>query len=236
MNSVVPKRIVLDLDLCTGCGCIAIAIAKNFADAKVIASDISDAALAVAARNVQSHKLEEKITLLCGDLFEPIIRQIDSGAFDLIVSNPPYVSQPEFEKLEKNVKDYEPRLALDGGFDASPSIAVLAITRDPFIVYTSNIFAILGLRALFFALAGLFYIFRFLSTGVCIVLFFVGVKMLLIDIFPIPTGISLGGGGYPAAGLRGTVDNLSQERIGWNIAKSYHPRFLRISMTSQSAL
>ena len=60
--------------------------------------------------------------------------------------------------------------------------AVLGITRDPLIVYSSNIFAILGLRALFFALAGLFYIFRYLSTGVCIVLAFVGVKMLLSDV------------------------------------------------------
>ncbi len=67
--------------------------------------------------------------------------------------------------------------------------AVLAVTLDPLIVYSSNIFAILGLRALFFALAGLFYLFRYLSTGICIVLAFVGVKMLLNilpDIFKIP--------------------------------------------------
>jgi release factor glutamine methyltransferase len=105
------------LDLCTGCGCIAIAIAKNFPAAKVIATDISDGALSIAAQNVQKHKLEDKITLLAGDLFEPIIRQLDLPPFDLIVSNPPYVSGPEFEKLEKNVKDYEPRLALHGGAD-----------------------------------------------------------------------------------------------------------------------
>jgi release factor glutamine methyltransferase len=105
------------LDLCTGCGCIAITIAKNYPDVKVIATDISDAALSVAAQNVEKHKLSEKITLLSGDLFEPIIRQLDAPAFDLIVSNPPYVSEPEFEKLDKNVKDYEPHLALRGGFD-----------------------------------------------------------------------------------------------------------------------
>ena len=67
--------------------------------------------------------------------------------------------------------------------------AVLAVTTDPLIVYSSNVFAILGLRALFFALAGLFYLFRYLSTGVCIVLAFVGVKMLLSilnDVFKIP--------------------------------------------------
>jgi len=70
--------------------------------------------------------------------------------------------------------------------------AVLAITRDPLIVYSSNVFAILGLRALFFALSGLFYLFRYLSTGVCIVLVFVGVKMLLCDVLPISGLISLG--------------------------------------------
>jgi release factor glutamine methyltransferase len=105
------------LDLCTGCGCIAIAIAKNHPNVKIIATDISDAALSIAAQNVNKYKLEDKITLLAGDLFEPIIRQIDWSAFDLIVCNPPYVSEPEFEKLAKNVKDYEPRLALHGGAD-----------------------------------------------------------------------------------------------------------------------
>ena len=67
--------------------------------------------------------------------------------------------------------------------------AVLAITTDPLIVYSSNIFAILGLRALFFALAGLFYLFRYLSTGICVVLAFVGTKMILSilnDVFHIP--------------------------------------------------
>ena len=70
--------------------------------------------------------------------------------------------------------------------------AVFGITRDIFIAYTSNIFAILGLRALFFAIAGLFYLFRYLVYGLCIVLAFVGVKMLLVDLFKMPPEISLG--------------------------------------------
>jgi tellurite resistance protein TerC len=74
--------------------------------------------------------------------------------------------------------------------DSVPS--VLAVTLNPLIVYSSSIFAILGLRALFFALAGLFYLFRYLSTGVCIVLVFVGVKMLLSDVIDIPVLVSLG--------------------------------------------
>jgi tellurite resistance protein TerC len=70
--------------------------------------------------------------------------------------------------------------------------AILAITTDPFIVYTSNVFAILGLRALYFALAGIMRVFRYLHYGLSIILIFVGVKMLLSDIYEIPIGIALG--------------------------------------------
>jgi len=104
-------------DLCTGSGCIAAAIAKNFPDALVTATDISSAALEVAARNLQKHRLKEQIRLLCGDLFEPVIQELDVNQFDLIVCNPPYVSIAEYEKLDKNVKDYEPESALLAGED-----------------------------------------------------------------------------------------------------------------------
>ena len=104
-------------DLCTGCACIAVAIAKNSPDAKIIATDICDAALNVAANNIEKHRLKDRIKLICGDLFEPIVPQLDVEKFDLIVCNPPYVSAAEFEKLDKNVKDYEPRLALFAGVD-----------------------------------------------------------------------------------------------------------------------
>ena len=70
--------------------------------------------------------------------------------------------------------------------------AVLAITQDPFIVYTSNVFAILGLRALYFALAGFLGVFQYLGRGIAAILVFVGAKMLLADILPIPTAVSLG--------------------------------------------
>jgi tellurite resistance protein TerC len=70
--------------------------------------------------------------------------------------------------------------------------AILAITRDPFIVYTSNLYAILGLRALFFLLAGIMGMFRFLPVGLCAVLIFVGVKMSVSEFIHIPIGISLG--------------------------------------------
>ena len=70
--------------------------------------------------------------------------------------------------------------------------AIFAITLDPFIVYTSNIFAILGLRALYFLLAGILDMFRYLKVGLAFVLCFVGVKMMLVDFYKIPIGVSLG--------------------------------------------
>lgn len=70
--------------------------------------------------------------------------------------------------------------------------AILAITQDTFIVYTSNVFAILGLRSFYFALSGMFYKFRFLKVGLSVVLSYVGVKMLIADWYKIPTAISLG--------------------------------------------
>jgi len=70
--------------------------------------------------------------------------------------------------------------------------AVLAITHDPFVVYTSNVFAILGLRALYFALAGIMQLFHYLHYGLSAILVYVGAKMLLADIYKIPIGIALG--------------------------------------------
>jgi len=70
--------------------------------------------------------------------------------------------------------------------------AVLAISLDPFVVYTSNVFAILGLRALYFALAGCMLIFHYLNHGITLILIFVGLKMLLTGIYEVPVGIALG--------------------------------------------
>jgi release factor glutamine methyltransferase len=104
-------------DLCTGSGCVAVAIARNFANCRIVATDISDSALAVAEKNVAKHGLMNRIKLLQGDLFEPIISGLGPAKFDLIVSNPPYVSEPEYEKLAANVKDFEPKSALTAGLD-----------------------------------------------------------------------------------------------------------------------
>jgi release factor glutamine methyltransferase len=120
-------------DLCTGCGCIAVAIAKNYPAADIVATDICDAALAVAARNVDKHQLNKRTKLLCGDLFDPIVPQLDVCKFDLIVCNPPYVSAAEYEKLDKNVKDYEPRQALFAGDDGLDTYRRIAEKVDRFL-------------------------------------------------------------------------------------------------------
>lgn len=99
------------LDLCTGSACIAVALAKNHDHARIVATDISEAALEVARQNVQKHHLSGQIELCQGDLLDPVTGKV----FDMIVSNPPYVSDSEFEQLDRNVKAYEPKLALQAG-------------------------------------------------------------------------------------------------------------------------
>lgn len=99
------------LDIGTGSGCIALAIARHHASAEITATDISGEALTVARRNANSLGLNAHLRFLQGDLFEPVRGE----KFDLIASNPPYVSAEEFSQLMKEVRDFEPRLALDGG-------------------------------------------------------------------------------------------------------------------------
>ena len=99
------------LDLCTGSGCIAISLKKN-GFKKVFALDISDKALEVAKHNAYIHNAD--ITFIKSDLYQELPHDI---RFDLIVSNPPYIRSGEIEKLDDEVKDFEPKLALDGGKD-----------------------------------------------------------------------------------------------------------------------
>jgi release factor glutamine methyltransferase len=99
------------LDVGTGSGCIAVSLQKRLTKAKVTATDISKAALTVAYRNAVRH--ETSIEFLTGSLFTPVAGR----RFDLIVSNPPYIPTADIESLEMEVRNYDPRLALDGGFD-----------------------------------------------------------------------------------------------------------------------
>lgn len=102
------------LDLCTGSGCVAIAVAKNCPTARVTATDVSAAAVQVATENAAKLNVADRVRLATGDLFAAV------GAddrFDIIASNPPYVTTSELESLAQDIRKYEPRSALDGGPD-----------------------------------------------------------------------------------------------------------------------
>ena len=95
------------LDLCTGSGCLAIAVKKN-ANVDVTASDISTKALKIAKLNAKN--LQAEINFIHSDMFDKI-----ENKFDLIISNPPYIASDDIDELDLEVKDHDPRIALDGG-------------------------------------------------------------------------------------------------------------------------
>jgi release factor glutamine methyltransferase len=101
------------LDMCTGSGCIAIAFARQRPTWNVTASDISEDALAVARDNAHRTGAIRNLRLVGGSLFAPVAGQ----RFDLVTANPPYIPAGDIESLPVDVRDFEPRLALDGGPD-----------------------------------------------------------------------------------------------------------------------
>jgi release factor glutamine methyltransferase len=98
------------IDACTGSGCLAITLAREFGGADVIATDISQAALDVARRNAQRHQVAARIAFLSADLLDGV-----TARADLIVSNPPYVAHRDAPSLAPEVRDHEPHVALFGG-------------------------------------------------------------------------------------------------------------------------
>ena len=116
----ISKALFLDqdpriLDLCCGSGCIGLAIASRVKDARVTLADISKEALAVAKRNIQRNHLGGRVSSIQVDARVPCSAFL--GKFDMIVSNPPYVTKAEMLELPDSVKNYEPTLALYGGED-----------------------------------------------------------------------------------------------------------------------
>lgn len=103
------------LDLCTGSGCIGIAIASRVKDARVTLVDLSKEALAVAKKNVVRQKLSGRVSCYQANVLESAPGFL--GKFDMIVSNPPYITSEEMEQLPRSVRDYEPHMALHGGDD-----------------------------------------------------------------------------------------------------------------------
>ena len=129
------------LDFGTGTGCIAIALAANSSNAKITALDISPDALALARQNATLNKVAERMEFLLSDGFTALS---EGNQFDLIISNPPYIASAEIETLDPEVKDYDPRGALDGGADGLDFYRRLAAEAKPFLKPTGKIMVEFG--------------------------------------------------------------------------------------------
>ena len=103
------------VDVCTGSGCIAVAIARLRPRARVIATDLSSPSLNVARQNAMRHEVGERITWLEGDLLRPLAEKGLEGRIDVIVSNPPYIAEADWTTLQPEVRLFEPRGALVAG-------------------------------------------------------------------------------------------------------------------------
>ena len=103
------------LDLCTGSGCIGLAVAKRVKDAKVTLADVSKEALAVAKKNVTMQKMTGRVSCIQANALEEPSSFL--GKFDMIISNPPYITTAEMQELPCSVREFEPHLALHGGSD-----------------------------------------------------------------------------------------------------------------------
>lgn len=120
------------LDLGTGTGCIAIAIAANCPTAMIVAVDVSPEALALASANAAKHGLQSRIQVLRSDGLEPVACGLAAPSkFHLLVSNPPYIPAAEIASLDPEVRDFDPRLALDGGADGMDWYRRLAREASP---------------------------------------------------------------------------------------------------------
>ncbi|GAG11493.1 unnamed protein product, partial [marine sediment metagenome] len=103
---------LLIADIGTGSGCICVSLATRLGKARFIATDISEAALAVARENAERHGVAGRITFLKGDMLEPLAKKGFEGGINFLLSNPPYVSEEEWPGLMPEVRDYEPKVAL----------------------------------------------------------------------------------------------------------------------------
>jgi release factor glutamine methyltransferase len=101
-------------DVGTGSGCIALALASELAQAEICATDVSRPALAVAARNAARVGMEGRVRFLEGDLLAPLLYAGLAGTLDFVVSNPPYVAQAELDMVQREVREFEPRMAWGG--------------------------------------------------------------------------------------------------------------------------
>lgn len=128
-----PLRIA---DVCTGSGCVAVAIAVERPEAHIVAADLSAAAVEIARRNTVRHRVTDRVECVQGDLLEPL-----TGTFDLIVGNPPYVPSGARRALQPEVRDFEPETALFAGEDGLSVIRRLVresaawLKRDGYLMF-----------------------------------------------------------------------------------------------------
>jgi len=111
-----PNKVKI-MDIGTGSGAIVVSLGKYIKNSILTAIDISPKALTIASMNARFNCVENKITFHLGSLFSPIHGKDEYKSYDFIISNPPYIPRGIVETLDPGVKDYEPRLALDGGED-----------------------------------------------------------------------------------------------------------------------
>ena len=104
------------LDVGTGCGCIAISLARLVPGASIHAADISAGAIELARSNAERHRVGERVTFHLGNLYSALPQSL-RDSFDLIVSNPPYISDTQYRALDGTVREFEPSIALRGGKD-----------------------------------------------------------------------------------------------------------------------
>ena len=130
-GQIQTKQTLKVLDLCTGSGALAVTLALEFPDIEVTASDISEAALAVAGENAEALGIAGQINFIRSDLFDDLvydssgcpfgescgINGMKDNRFDLIVTNPPYIRTEDLAGLQREIREHEPLLALDGGAD-----------------------------------------------------------------------------------------------------------------------
>ena len=117
-----PEKHFNIVDVCTGSGCIAVSVAKHLKLCNVTAIDLSSAAVAIANANVEMHQLADRISVIESDL----LTSIPDHSVDFVLSNPPYVSEAEYAKLDKTVREHEPRMALVAGIAGTEIIERLA--------------------------------------------------------------------------------------------------------------
>lgn len=117
------------LDLCTGSGCIGLTLAARLKTARVTLADLSPAALKIAKKNTVDLRLTARVSCLAADAMAPASRFL--GQFDVLISNPPYVTRQEMAALPRSVRDFEPAMALDGGQDGLDFYRAIARNFTP---------------------------------------------------------------------------------------------------------